>query len=306
MNEIQRSVGFNITTSRLQFIEVEKVSDQINISNLGQSVVSPSINFEKKSEDEILLQLNSAFDELNLGNVASNSTASFTLPPELFITLQLPYDNKLNHSEITEEFRWELSQLFPFIQSEDLAIKYYDLRKDFLQGENNALVVALNKKYLLLLKNFCAKNNMTPSLVDNASITSNLFINTFFPVYNSTVAHIYNSKGLFTIFINLSSKPAFVKTLSKSEIDLTNLTSNKVFADTLRLIRETKPDYSFISGEEMDVDLFSELQSATGQSFIQYNPFDAVKFKPELQPREVPANLYTSFISATGIAARFN
>jgi Tfp pilus assembly PilM family ATPase len=306
MNGTQRSVGFNITTSRLQFVEVEKVSDQINISNLGQSVVSPSINFDQKSEDEILLQLNSAFDELNLGDFASNSTASFTLPPELFITLQLPYESKLNHSEITEEFRWELSQLFPFIQSEDLAIKYYELRKGFLHGENNALVVALNKKYLLLLKNFCAKNNMTPRLVDNASITSNLFINTFFSVHNSTVAHIYNSKGLFTIFINLSSKPAFVKTLSKSEIDLTNLTSNKVVTDTLRLIKEAKPDYSFISGEEMDADLFSELQSATGLSFIQYNPFDAVKFKPELQNHEVPAKLYTSFISATGIAARFN
>ena len=61
MNGTQRSIGFNLTTSRLQFVEVEKVSDQINISNLGQSVVSPSINFEQKSEDELLFQNDSIY-----------------------------------------------------------------------------------------------------------------------------------------------------------------------------------------------------------------------------------------------------
>lgn len=306
MNGAQRSIGFNVTTSRLQFVEVEKLSEQLFISNLGQSILSPSINFDQQTENEILAQLNSAFDEFNLGNIVPARFASFTLPPELFITLQLPFDNNLNHSEITEEFRWELSQLFPFVHAEDLAIKYYELKKGLLPGDNNALVVALNKKYLLLFKNFCAANNITPRLVDNSSISSNLFINSFFSVQNSKVFHIYNSKELFTIFLNLSSKPAFVKAFNKSDIDLTNPSSNKIFNDTLKLIKDSRSDYAFISGEEFGLESLSEIESVAGLSFIKFNPFDSIRVKPEFQFQDITESQFSSFTSATGIASRFN
>ncbi len=132
-------------------------------------------------QDETLIQqqLQTAFDEIKIRNPISSNIASFTLPPELFITIQLPYEANLNQKEIREEFNWEISQLFPFISVEELAIKFYELEGSFLPGKNNALVVALNKNFLLLIKNFCLKNNLTPKLVDNASITANSFINNY-------------------------------------------------------------------------------------------------------------------------------
>ncbi|MBK9099022.1 MAG: hypothetical protein IPM14_13045 [bacterium] len=168
MDVFQSYAVVNVTASRLQFIELEKISNQIFISNIGQTFLSPSINFDEPVEDIILPQLQNAFDEIKIRCNFKSNLVSFTLPSELFYTIQLPYDANLTQKEIREEFNWEISQLFPFIPVDDLAMKFYELDNKFLPGKNNALVVALPKKYLILLKNFCSINNLQPRLVDNA------------------------------------------------------------------------------------------------------------------------------------------
>ena len=306
MNGIKRCAGINITTSKFQFVEVEKESNQLLINHLGQTFITPSIKFEEQSETELPAQLQTAFDEINIQNPINSKIVSFTLPPELFITMQLPYDNNLIQAEVTEEFRWEISQLFPFLASEELAIKYYDLGKDILPGNNNALVVALNKKYLLILKNFCTKNNLNPRLVDNASITANGFINSYSSVQDSISVNIYNSKSSITLFINISSKPAYVKVFQKTKIDFLDSIIKILSKDRIKnlLIKSTK--YAFFSGDDIGNDLQSEFQLKTGLESIKFNPFNIVQFKPDIKNIGISSEQYSTFTAATGIAARFN
>jgi Tfp pilus assembly PilM family ATPase len=306
MNGIKRCAGINITTSKFQFVEVEKESNQLLINHLGQTFITPSIKFEEQSETELPAQLQTAFDEINIQNPINSKVVSFTLPPELFITMQLPYDNNLIQAEVTEEFRWEISQLFPFLASEELAIKYYDLGKDILPGNNNALVVALNKKYLLILKNFCTKNNLNPRLVDNASITANGFINSYSSVQDSISVNIYNSKSSITLFINISSKPAYVKVFQKTRIDFLDSIIKILSVDRIKnlLIKSTK--YAFFSGDDIGNDLQSEFQLKTGLESIKFNPFNIVQFKPDAKNTGISGEQYSTFTAATGIAARFN
>jgi len=115
MTEHQSCVGLNLTASKLQFVEIEKESDNLLVSNFGQAFISPAIYFDEQNELQILEQLQASFDELRIRKQIKSSTVSFTLPPELFITIQLPYDSNLNQSELREEFNWEISQLYPFI-----------------------------------------------------------------------------------------------------------------------------------------------------------------------------------------------
>ena len=306
MNGIKRCAGINITTSKFQFVEVEKESNQLLINHLGQTFITPSIKFEEQSETELPAQLQTAFDEINIQNPINSKVVSFTLPPELFITMQLPYDNNLIQAEVTEEFRWEISQLFPFLASEELAIKYYDLGKDILPGNNNALVVALNKKYLLILKNFCTKNNLNPRLVDNASITANGFINSYSSVQDSISVNIYNSKSSITLFINISSKPAYVKVFQKTKIDFLDSIIKILSKDRIKnlLIKSTK--YAFFSGDDIGTDLQSEFRLKTGLEFVKFNPFKIVQFKPDVKCLGISEEQYSTFTAATGIAARFN
>jgi len=306
MNDIQKCAGINITASRLQFVEVEKESNHLLVSNIGQTFISPPINFEDKVEANIQAQLQTAFDEIKIRNPITTAIASFTLPPELFITIQFPYDANLNQKEIREEFNWEISQLFPHIPVDDLAIKFYELESRFLPGKNNALVVALNKKYLILIKNFCIKNNLTPRLVDNASITANSFINNYSNSEKESVTvNIYNSRNSITLFINISAKPAYVKVFQKQGNGIINRIMKEISQDNLKKVFSEPFGNAIISGEDIGTDFLSEIHHETGVEFRKFNPFDIVKFKPGYHNDEISYEHFNNFTSATGIASRF-
>jgi len=306
MNGFQRCAGINITASRLQLVELEKESDQLVVSNIGQTFISPPINFEDQVETNIQNLLQTAFDEIKIRNPVNSTISSFTLPPELFITIQLPYDANLDQKEIREEFTWEVSQLYPFIPIDDLAIKYYELEKGLLPGKNNALVVALNKKYLLLIKYFCLKNNLTPRLVDNASITANSFLNTSSSDQNESVTvNIFNSRHSLTLFVNTSSKPVYVKVFQKRDDGIIRRIIEELTQENFRNVLSNPLRKAFLSGEDIGADSLSELQNVTGLEFKKFQPFDLLRFKAGLQNTDISEEHYNTFTSAVGIASRF-
>jgi Tfp pilus assembly PilM family ATPase len=306
MNGIQRCAGINITASRLQFVEVEKESDQLVVTNIGQALISPPINFDDQVEGNVQNQLQTAFEEIKIRNPVTSTIASFTLPPELFITIQLPYDGNLSQKEIREEFNWEISQLYPFIPIDDLAIKFYELKKGLLPGKHNALVVALSKKYLLLIKSICLKNNLTPRLVDNASITANSFINnSAFAGAESVTVNIFNSRHSITLFINISSKPLYVKVFQKQEDDQVGRIIEELSQENFKKVLSRQFTNAFISGEDTGTDLLSELQNSTGLEFKKFNPFDFLRLKPGIPGDEISEGHYNTFTPTAGIASRF-
>jgi Tfp pilus assembly PilM family ATPase len=306
MNGIQSCAGINITASRLQFVEVEKESNQLVVTNIGHTFISPPINFEDQVEASIQNQLQTAFDEIKIRNPVKSTISSFTLPPELFITIQLPYDANLNQKEIREELHWEISQLFPFVPVDDLAIKFYELENGLLPGKNNALVVALSKKYLLLIKYFCLKNNLTPRLVDNASITANSFMNNYaIAEKESVTVNIFNSRHSITLFINISSKPVYVKVFQKHEDEMMSRIIDELTQDNFRNVLSRPLRKDVLSGEDISADSLSELQNVTGLEFKKFQPFDLLRFKVGLQNTDISEEHYNTFTSAAGIASRF-
>lgn len=306
MTENQSCVGLNLTASKLQFVEVENESDNLLVNNFGQAFINPPIYFDDQNELQILEQLQASFDELRIRKQIKSSTVSFTLPPELFITVQLPYDTNLNQTEIREEFNWEVSQLYPFIPVEELAIKFYELDSSFLPGNNNALVVALNKKYLLLIKKFCLHNSLTPKLVDNASITANNFINSFYIDKKQITIHIFNSRSSITLFINIYSKPAFVKVFPKRVVNYINKISEEISNKNIKAVTNNSHLVAIISGDDLDSEIVAEIGRGTELVFEKFNPFDIVKLKPDFQNNEIKLDNFSSFVSSAGIASRFN
>ena len=306
MNEYQRCAGINITSSRLQFVEIEKKSDDLLIDNLGQTFISPPIKFNEQNETSIQEQLQVAFYELNVRNPIKSKTISFTLPPELFIIIQLPYEPNLNQSEIREEFNWEISQLFPFISVDDLAIKFYELEGNLLPGKKNALVVALNKKYLLQIKSFCLKNNLTPKLVDNASITANSFVNYYYNGNKSATINLFNSRSSVTFFFNIAAKPAYVKVFQKQEKNYINKIIEEISKEKFKDAVDHQFKSAILSGENLEGDLLSEIGRGTGLVFEHLNPFEIIKMKSDFANNEISPDQFSSFISATGIASRFS
>jgi Tfp pilus assembly PilM family ATPase len=307
MKSTKSCVGFSLTSSKLQFVEIEKKSDLLQVINLGQTFFSPQLNFEDHNENYILEHLQSAFDELKIRHPISSTIGSFVFPPELFLTIQLPYDSRLNQNEIREEFSWELSQLFPFVKVEDLALKFYELDDSFLQERKEALVVAFNKKYLMLIKNFCLQNTLTAKLVDNSSITANSFIiNHFRSDQKSVRINLFNSKNSLTLFINGSSKPAFVKVFPKEGDNFINSIAKEIKGENLKEYLNTPLQYALVSGEEPEAELLAELRMRTGTMFEKFNPFESLILKFDFHNYKIPVEEFNSFTSAVGIASRFS
>lgn len=307
MDVFQSYAVVNVTASRLQFIELEKISNQIFISNIGQTFLTPSINFDEPVEDIILPQIQNAFDEIKIRYNFKSNLVSFTLPSELFYTIQLPYDANLTQKEIREEFNWEISQLFPFIPVDELAMKFYELDNKFLPGKNNALVVALPKKYLILLKNFCTINNLQPRLVDNAAISANSFINSVMNETNRSMSiNIFNSRSSMTLFVNNLSKPAFVKVFNKHNGEVTSSILNELRMDRFSKVFNQPPVNAWIAGEDFGFDSLEQMEQGLKIKFDVFNPFDFVRFKEDYESHEIPKDYFSSFTPAAGAALRFN
>jgi Tfp pilus assembly PilM family ATPase len=307
MDVFQSYAVVNVTASRLQFIELEKISNQIFISNIGQTFLSPSINFDEPVEDIILPQIQNAFDEIKIRYNFKSKLVSFTLPSELFYTIQLPYDANLTQKEIREEFNWEISQLFPFIPVDDLAMKFYELDNKFLPGKNNALVVALPKKYLILLKNFCTINNLQPRLVDNAAISANSFMNSVMNETNRSISvNIYNSRNSMTLFINNLSKPAFVKEFNKHNGEVISSVLNELRTDRFSKILNQSSINAWIAGEEFGSDSLEQIEQELKIKLNFFNPFEFIRFKDHYESHEIPTDYISSFTPAAGAALRFN
>ena len=305
MNEIQNCVGIDITYSKLQFVEIERRNNSYLVENLGQTYFSPQVDFKEMNESTPLDQLQTAYQEIVIRHPIKSNFVSFTLPQELFITVQLPYDANLTHDEIKEEFNWELSQLFPFVKVDELAIKFYELNGTLHSGKNNALIVALNKKYLMLIKSFCQKNNLTPKLVDSSAITANGFINNFINGEKRKLIHLFNSRHSISLFINIESKPSYVKVFPKQDEKFLSKIIYELTRENIRAIITNPSVKALITGEDLESELISEIGRATELVFERINPFEILKFKSDFKNTEIIPEQFGSFISSAAIATRF-
>jgi Tfp pilus assembly PilM family ATPase len=305
MNDFQKCAGINFTSSKLQFAEIEKVNNQAQINNSGQTFVRPPINFTLPDENFVQAQLQSAYEELKVRYPIIYNIVSFTLPTELFITIQLPYDKNLNQAEIREEISWEISQLYPHLNIDDLALKFYEMESSLFPTKQNALVVALDKKFLRLIKNFSNKNNLIPKLVDSASITANSFINNFYSNKGPINIHLFNERNSITLFINIFSMPAYVKVFPKRTSYFINKLTDECSKKNIKDAIKNRPISAILSGEELESDLLEEIGRGTELVFEKLNPFNLIKSGTGVNQTDLSNEHDSSFISAIGIASRF-
>ena len=132
MKGFENHAGFNITSTKLQVVEVTGESGKIKLLNLSEVFFNVPLNFDKDKETILLAKLQSAYDELKINSQLFSKTVSVALPVKLFFIIQLPFDNTLLYWDLLEEFRWELSVLYPHIQSDELSIQYFEIEKTCL------------------------------------------------------------------------------------------------------------------------------------------------------------------------------
>jgi hypothetical protein len=306
MNEITSHAGISISLSKLQLLEVAKEGTNYQIININESLFDEPLNFGQHKITLIAARLQSAFDRINIIKKIKSTNVSFSLPQEIFLIAELPFDNSLLYQDLIEEFKWEFSLLFPFISPEEIVLQYFETGKNTLNTKSTALVVAMEKKYLTLIKDFCTKNLLSLRYVDCSMFSANNLINSIIhPFSEGYVLNVYLSEKTFSVIANLNGSPAHSRVYPR--IENKNTADNVAEAlDSARFksIKSGLLNDAFISGEDVSAEFISQIRLTTGQKFRQLNPFTSVRVIPELENNYLIKEKYGSFTSAAGIAFR--
>lgn len=302
----ENHAGFTITGSKLQVVEVVNRNEQYILENVDEAYFNEPINFENDKETKISALLQGAFNELLIRHPLKSSAASFTLPFELFYTMQVPFDNSLLHQDLVEEFKWELSVLYPFITPQELAIQYVEVDKNNLTDFNTAIVAAVPRKILQLLESFCKENNLKLKFVDNIHVASERALAISSPLMDKGLAlSIYLGNKYLSLIFSQNGKPVRLKVIPLNDAgEIPALIQKEISPGESFRINRNMIDASFIAGEGLSASLVDTLRKNTKLEFIYFNPFEKIKPDQKLFDNKNISERSNSFSSAAGIAYR--
>jgi len=306
MAGFENHIGFNLSGTKLQVVEVNYLSDQFRLVNVDEAYFNDPINFENDKETKISALLQGAFDELLIKKNLKSNSASFTLPFELFHTMQIPYDTTLLYQDLIDEFRWEFSVNYPFISTKNLVLQYFEIDRGPFNETNSALVFAVQRRYLQMLDNFCKKNNLKLRFVDNLHIAAERSLSVSNAiVYKGLTLSVYFNNKFLSLFFAFNGKPLYFKVIPLNDAsEITDHLVKETSASSILHIDRNQIEAAFISGDENSPAVVQTLKKTLGLDFIAFNPFDKIRPMPDLYESKLYLEKYNSFSSAAGMAFR--
>lgn len=297
--------GFTLTSSKIQFVEVGFKNEKFILQNIDEVYFDERLNLTEDKETKITSVLQTAFNELLIKNRTSASTASFTLPVEMFYTVQIPYDNTLLYQDLLEEIRWELSVLYPFVNPKELVIQHIEIEKNKIVDRNTILVSALRRKYLQMIKYFCDENNLSLKFVDNSHFASERALSSVYNLKDTVSLSLYVSNSSLSLIFSLEGKPVWFKTVAyHSASEIPEIILKETSPGETVNINRSLIDSAYISGEDISDSFVNTLSANTGIEFSRFNPFENINPDPKLLDNNFYSQKFNTFSPAAGIAYR--
>lgn len=296
--------GFSITSSKIQLVEIVHKNSGFILQNVDEVFFDERLKITEDKETKAISVLQSAFNELLIRNRVISKEASFTLPSEVFYTVQLPYDNTLLSNDLMEEIKWELSLLYPYLFINDLAIRYIEIEKNSLVNFNTILISALKRKYLHWLKYFCNENKLKLKFIDNSHFASDRAL-TSLNDNKGIILSIYLSNKILSFIFYIDEKPTLFKNIPfTSANEIPRIILSEISSSESMILDKSMIDSFYISGEDISNSYVNTLNTSTGIDFKIFNPFEKVDPDPKLFENANFSRKFNSFSPAAGIAFR--
>jgi len=298
--------GINLTPEKLQLVEIEKISDKLKLINIAESNFGQQIDFINQKDTEIIEIIQSVFKPILQKKNLGSKSISFTLPAELFYFYRTPNETSLMHNDLLEEFRWQLSIVYPYINMTNLAIQYIELKKNPVVKQDMALVVALPRKYLLLLKTFCEINRFQLKYVDAVNLAAEKSIK-FCGVDPGVgiTASIYKSEKIISLILSSEGK-IFYNSFHEfsDEQDSLNFIREELKPSKLKKINRNVFAKVYLTGENINNEYSEKLKVIVNQPPVIFNPFKSIGIDSSIENNELVLNFNNSFSAASGVAYR--
>jgi Tfp pilus assembly PilM family ATPase len=318
MAGFENHIGFTISGSKLQLVEVIYKDRQFILDKIDEAYFNEPVNMETDKETKIDSLLQGAFNEILIKKPLKSSFASFALPFELFHIMQVPYDNTLLHQDLVEEFKWELSVLYPYISVKDIVLQYIEVEKNNLITQNTMIAVAVQRKFLQMIYNFCRANNLKLKFIDNIHMASERALAANYPSSaKGLTMSIYITNKFLSLIYSLDGKLIYFKVIPLNDAgEIPSLLLNEITQvdsfpvgewkarERFHRIDKNSIDNAFISGEEISENMIRALSDTLGIDLIFFNPFEKIKPDSELFTNKFYLEKNNSFSPAAGIAYR--
>jgi len=302
MNYHNSYAGFTFTNVKFQVTEITASHAQYNLSRIDEVYFNEEIDFIKDKETKVISLLQAAFDELSIKNSITSNSASFSLPQELFITARFSIEESLLDSDLIEEFRWQLSILYPYLNWSDYVIKYHEVDGKLFTSCASALIFALNRKHIKIISDFCKKNNLNLKHIDHCHLASNNLLTQNFSrrVSNNLSFHI--SQKILSILVSMDDIPNYYEDIPITNIhEVRNLIKQKLNEFEQNQINFTE---AFLFGDSISNQIAKVLAEATGIDFSLVNPFSQLKVDTNLMTTKYYTETNNFFSSSAGVAVR--
>jgi len=296
--------GFTITSSKIQLVEINYRNSQFYLQNIDEVFFDDHLKLAEDKDTKIIAILQSAFNEILIRNRINSKSVSFTLPAEIFYSVQLQYDNTLLYNDLLEEIKWELSIIYPFLSVKELVIQQIEIEKNAIIDRNTILISAVKRRYLQWLKLFSDENDLKIKFIDNSHFASERAL-TYSCNLKGIVLSLYLSSNYISFIFSLDGKPFLFKiTPFASAGEITNIILKETSPTESVNLNRSMIDSVYITGEDISKSFVDTLSTNTGIDLKLFNPFEKINPDPKLFENSFFSRKFNSFSPAAGIAYR--
>ncbi|MBI9070993.1 MAG: hypothetical protein JEY94_05310 [Melioribacteraceae bacterium] len=302
MSLYQNHIGLSFSCSKLQLVEVNYNENSFYLENVDEEYFNEFINLDSK-ETQVISILQNAFNELQLRKPIKGKAVSITLPNEFFKIVEIPYEKTLIPNDLKDMFKWNLSILYPDLNTDDFVVQHIDIKNGNVGS--SAIVIGVNRRYLKALHKFCVRNNLVLKYIDNAHIASNAYLLKEKISAKDILLSIYVSEKNLSVMLLKDKKPIYFTSYGFDNIAGTiPIISKSVSAFNKSGISTSSITSSFIAGENISDTLLKQIQETCGLPIVRFNPFNKIKAAPHLIENDNYSYKNNSYSAATGIALR--
>ncbi|NLT52143.1 MAG: hypothetical protein GXX85_14660 [Ignavibacteria bacterium] len=305
MSLFQNHAGINVTSSKIQLVEVNYKDDCFYLENADEEFFSEFINFGSK-ETKIISVLQNSFNEIILRKPLNCNSVSFSFPHDFFRIIELPYEETLVKDDLLENIKWELSVLYPETANEEMLIEPVQIPKNIGTETAKIIIFAAFKRYVKIVHKFCVRNNLNLKYVDNVHTAANQLI--AMETGSRTeklVATVFLGEKDFSFSVLKGSFPIhFSVNKFKNAAEILNKISSCREKIAAKNIQVNDIEKIYVFGDLVSDNFTAQLEKIFNIDVVRYNPFRKIKISGSVKKGELLSDKNNSFVSAAGIAFR--
>jgi Tfp pilus assembly PilM family ATPase len=303
MSILQDHAGFNITSSKLQLVELNFEDDNLLLENVDEENFSDSLTSDVNNLENVDIFRQSFLNILSRKPLYSKRV-SFTLPDNFFRIVNIPYESELTEEDLNDHINWELSVLLPSEDISQFAIQKVKMPVTQFSFTPSVLIYAVKKDLLKMIHQFCGENNLELGYVDNAHVASNSLIESD-DDSDDLILSVYVYDNTLSLILLNGSTPVY---RSSSKLPSRDLFASVVASEFEKLnelgLLLSHVSKFYIAGSNLEELDLHQVQTSSSIEFFQIDPFKNLKTAPSISSGKFVNQLKGSFTAAAGIALR--